>query len=144
MVHKIHWVTRLLCVLGIGVAAYLTSVYLAEAEPYCGGSHGCADVQNSVYAELVGIPVPIIGLAGYSLLLALSVLRGRVNGDLEFFLPVLGFGAALIGVLYSAYLMYLEAFVLRAWCYWCVASAAIMAAIWVLSVFDLRRAWVVD
>jgi len=141
---RIYWATRVLCVLGIGVAGYLASVYLAEAEPYCVGSGGCTTVQDSIYADLGGIPVPVIGLAGYAFLLALSVLRGRVSRDLEFYLPVLGFGAALIGVLYSAYLTYLEAFVIRTWCYWCVASAVIMAAIWLLSVFDLRRAWVAD
>jgi uncharacterized membrane protein len=54
----------------------------------------------------------------------------------------LSFGAALIGVLYSAYLTYIEAYVLLAWCYWCVGSAVIMTAIWVLTMVDLRRAWV--
>ena len=40
-----------------------------------------------------------------------------------------------------AYLTYLEAFVIRAWCYWCVTSAVIITAIWILSIFDLRKTW---
>jgi uncharacterized membrane protein len=128
--------------LGIGVAGYLTWTYMADSEPYCGATHSCADVQNSDYATVAGVPVPVIGVVGYLVLLALSLLRGRVAKEVDFYLPVLSFGAALIGVLYSAYLTYLEAFVIRAWCYWCLASAVIITAIWVLSVFDLRRAWI--
>ena len=138
---RLQWLLRVLCVAGIGVAGYLTWTHLAGAEPYCGGSYSCADVQNSRYSEIAGIPVAVIGLAGYVVILALSLLRGRVNTEVDFYLPVLGFGAALIGVLYSAYLTYLEAFVILAWCYWCVASAVIIGAIWVLSIVDLRRTW---
>lgn len=132
---------RILCLLGIGVAGYLTQTYLAEADPYCGSTHSCADVQNSPYADVVGVPVPVIGLVGYAFLLTLSLLRGRMGEEIDFYLPVLSFGAALIGVLFSAYLTYLEAFVIRAWCYWCMTSALIMAALWVLTVIDLRKVW---
>ncbi len=135
---RTQWLLRILCVLGIGVAGYLAWTYLEEVDPYCGGTHGCADVQHSPYADVAGIPVPVIGIAGYVFLLALSLLRGRVGQELEFYLPTLSFGAALIGVLFSAYLTCLEAFVIRAWCYWCVASAVIMTAVWVLCIVDLK------
>ena len=136
------WITRLLCVLGIGVAGYLAWTYVRGAEPYCGDTGSCSAVQNSPYANLAGIPVPVIGLAGYVALLGLNLLRGRAGDDLGFYLPVLSFGGALVGFIYSAYLTYLEAMVIRAWCYWCVASAVIMTALLILSVFDLRKAWV--
>ena len=138
---RLQWLLRVLCVAGIGVAGYLTWTHLAGAEPYCGSSRSCADVQNSRYAEIGGIPVAVIGLAGYVTILALSLLRGRVNTEVDLYLPVLSFGAALIGVLYSAYLTYLEAFVILAWCFWCLASAVIISAIWVLSIVDLRKTW---
>jgi uncharacterized membrane protein len=138
----LRYLTLILCVLGIGVAGYLTWTYQADASPYCGGSSSCSDVQNSPYSEVAGIPVPVIGVVGYTVLLALSLLRGRLGAGLDFYLPVLSFGAALIGVLYSAYLTYLEAYVIGAWCYWCVASAIIITAVWLLSIFDLRQAWV--
>ena len=141
-VQWLQWTIRLLCILGIGVAGYLTWTHLVGTDPYCGGTHSCADVQNSPYSEVAGVPVSVIGLAGYVILLALSVLRGRVDGEVQFYLPVLSFGAALIGVLYSAYLTYLEAFVILAWCYWCVTSAVIILAVWLLSIVDLRRVWV--
>jgi uncharacterized membrane protein len=141
-VQWLQWTIRVLCVLGVGVAGYLTWTHLVGTDPYCGATHSCADVQNSPYSEVAGIPVSVIGLAGYVVLLTLSVLRGRVDAEVQFYLPVLSFGAALIGVLYSAYLTYLEAYVILAWCYWCVTSALIILAVWVLSIVDLRRAWV--
>jgi uncharacterized membrane protein len=138
---RVQWLIRLLCVLGLFVSGYLTWSHLADTDPYCGASHSCADVQNSRYSEIAGIPVSVIGMIGYLILLILSLLRGRVDPEVEFYLPVLTFGAALIGVLYSAYLTYLEAFVINAWCYWCVASALIVTAIWILSLYDLWQVW---
>jgi uncharacterized membrane protein len=138
---RIQRLIRILCVLGLGVSGYLTVTHLADTDPYCGSAHGCIDVQNSVYSEVAGIPVAAIGVIGYAVLLILSLLRGRLAPNPEIYLPVLSFGAALIGVLYSGYLTYLEASVIGAWCYWCLTSALIITAIWILSIFDLWRTW---
>jgi uncharacterized membrane protein len=138
---RVQWLIRILCVLGLGVSGYLTWTYLADTDPYCGSAHGCADVQNSPYSEVAGIPVPVIGFIGYLVLLVLSLLRGRLGPDIEIYLPILSFGAALIGVMYSGYLTYLEASVIGAWCYWCVASALIITAIWILSIIDVWKTW---
>lgn len=138
---RVQWLIRILCVLGLGVSGYLTVTHLADTDPYCGSAHGCADVQNSPYSEVAGIPVAAIGMIGYVLLLILSLLRGRLGANLDIYLPVLSFGAALIGVLYSGYLTYLEASVIGAWCYWCVTSALIITAIWILSIVDIWRTW---
>ena len=143
-VQRVQWPIRVLCVLGLIVSGYLTWTHFVGADPYCGGAHSCADVQNSAYSEVVGIPVSVIGMIGYALLLASSLLRGRVDPEIDLYLPVLSFGAALIGVLYSAYLTYLEAAVIGAWCYWCVASAIIITAIWVFTIYDLWKAWAVQ
>ena len=48
------------------------------------------------------------------------------------------FGVSLVGVLYSAYLTYLELFVIYAICRWCVASAVIMAVFFILSILNLN------
>jgi uncharacterized membrane protein len=110
---RVQWLIRILCVLGIGVAGYLAWTHLGDTDPYCGSARGCADVQHSPYSEVMGVPVPVIGLFGYGVLLALSLLRGHVDSEVEFYLPVLSFFAALVGVLYSAYLTYLEALVIH-------------------------------
>jgi uncharacterized membrane protein len=140
-IQRVQWLIRALCVLGLFVSGYLTWTHLDDSDPYCGASHSCADVQDSAYSEIAGIPVSVIGMAGYVILLAFSLLRGRADPEIAFYLPVFSFGFALIGVLYSAYLTYLEAVVIQAWCYWCVASALIITAIFVLTIYDLFQAW---
>jgi uncharacterized membrane protein len=78
-------------------------------------------VQSSRYATVLGVPVSVLGLVGYTSLLVSAVVRSEVG-------VYLGFLIALIGTLFSAYLTYLEVFVIHAICQWCVASAAIMVA----------------
>jgi uncharacterized membrane protein len=110
----------MLAALGLFISAYLTWVHFARVAPACvGGSGGCETVQSSRYAEILGAPVSAVGLVGYSALLISAVLGGEVG-------VYLGFLIALVGALFSAYLTYLEVFVIHAWCQWCVASAAIM------------------
>ena len=65
--------------------------------------------------------MPALGLAGYAGLLLAAGLRGGAGA-------YLGLLLALTGTLFSAYLTYLEVFVIGALCQWCVASAALMAA----------------
>ncbi len=110
-----------LAVAGLLVSAYLTWAHLAGAEPVCAfGGGGCRAVQASPYAAVLGIPVPMLGLAGYAGLLLAAVLRGEAGAHL-------GLLVSLVGALFSAYLTYLEVFVIGAVCQWCVASATIMA-----------------
>jgi uncharacterized membrane protein len=137
----LRWI-RILSPVGLVIATYLTITYVQNQAPYCAGSGGCESVQTSEYVTIIGtLKVPMLGAIGYVLLLALTMLRGRLGDRIGFYLPLLTYGAASIGFFYSAYLTYLEAFVIRAWCYWCLASAILMVAIWILSIIDLRRAW---
>jgi len=109
-----------LAAIGIAVAGYLTWVHYAGLNPVCvGGSHGCETVQASRYAEVAGIPVAVIGLAGYLALLATALAGG-------FAARAAGAALAVGGVAFSAYLTYLELFEIHAICQWCVASAVVM------------------
>jgi uncharacterized membrane protein len=109
-----------LAIVGLLISAYLSWVHYMGVVPAClGGSGGCESVQSSSYATIFGVPVAVIGLVGYSALLFSASLRGEVG-------IYLGFLVALVGVLFSAYLTYLELFVIHAICEWCVASAALM------------------
>lgn len=111
-----------LATLGLLVSAYLTWVHFAGLEPVCAaGSHGCQTVQASRYATVLSVPVAVLGLGGYFGLLLAAVSRGEAGA-------YFGLLVALVGTLFSAYLTYLEVFVIGAVCQWCVASAAIMAA----------------
>ncbi len=132
------WLMRLLSMAGMGVSGYLTWAHLAGQSVACGQSRGCDIVQQSVYSEVGGIPVAVLGLVAYTTLLTLTLLQGRISEDLDGYIPLAIFGISLIGVLYSAYLTYLELYVIYAICRWCVSSAIIIAAIFLLSLVDLK------
>jgi uncharacterized membrane protein len=133
------WLMRLLALAGIGVSGYLTWAHLANRSVLCGTSQGCDIVQQSVYSEVGGIPVALLGLAAYIALFILTLLRGHSLAGWEEYIPLAVFGISLIGVLYSAYLTYLELFVIYAICRWCVTSAIIITAILLLSLPDLKE-----
>jgi uncharacterized membrane protein len=132
------WLMRLLALAGLGVSGYLTWTHVTNRAIACGGSQDCDIVQQSAYSAVLGIPVALLGMLAYVTLLALLFLRGRPPEAWDAYIPLAVFGISLIGVLYSAYLTYLEIYVIYAICRWCVSSAIIITAIFLLSLFDLR------
>jgi uncharacterized membrane protein len=115
-------VLGVLAAAGLLISAYLSWVHFVGVDPGCvGGGGGCETVQSSRYATVLGVPVAVLGIIGSASLLLSAVMRGEVG-------VYLGFLFALVGTLFSAYLTYLEIFVIHAICQWCVASAAIMVA----------------
>ena len=132
------WLMRLLALAGLGVSGYLTWTHLTNQAIACGGLQDCDIVQQSVYSTVLGIPVALLGVLAYATLLALLLLRGRLPEAWDAYIPLAIFGISLIGVLYSAYLTYLEIYVIYAICRWCATSAVIITAIFFLSLPDLR------
>jgi uncharacterized membrane protein len=122
-----------IALIGIAVAGYLTYIHYAGIEPLCAaGGGGCHKVQNSVYAELVGIPVAVLGLAGYLAIFGSLFLPGDLSRTTGAVLALSGFG-------FSAYLTYRELFTIDAICQWCVGSAILMTALAVLTTVRLLR-----
>jgi uncharacterized membrane protein len=110
-----------LALAGIGVATYIVIADSGGGAPKClAGGTGCETVADSRYSHIAGVNVAVFGILGYVVLLAAAI----VPGDPGRFG---GFLAALVGFGFSAYLTYLELFVIDAICQWCVASAALMA-----------------
>jgi uncharacterized membrane protein len=129
----------LLSLVGLLLALYLWLYKIGVIGTLQCGAGGCDQVQTSRYAALFGIPVAFYGVVGYAALLAVALLglRPAFLGDRR---VTLALGAlATGGVAFSLYLTYLELFVIRAICRWCVASAVIVAVIWVVALAGLRR-----
>jgi uncharacterized membrane protein len=138
--HRLSGVMTLLAVAGVGVSAYLMWGYTAPgATLACGSSGGCEAVKNSQYANLLGIPLPLFGIVSFCAILALLIIQYWKSDYLSAYSALAIFGIALAGGLYSAYLTYVELFVIYAICRWCVASAVIMVTLLILSVFNLRN-----
>jgi uncharacterized membrane protein len=117
---KLQILAALIAIAGIAVATYIGIAESGGGTPKClAGGHGCETVAKSHYSHLAGINVAVIGIFGYILLLAAAVLPGDVARFGGFLTALVGFG-------FSAYLTYLELFVIDAICQWCVASAVLM------------------
>lgn len=129
----------LLALVGLLVATYLWLYKIGVLGELRCGTGSCESVQASRYAELLGIPVAFYGVAGYAALmvLGLATLQPRFAADRR--VAVLLATLATVGFAFSLYLTAIELFVLHEMCRWCVASAVIMTATWVLSLADLRR-----
>lgn len=115
-----HWRAGVIAcsLVSVAICSYLTYVHLRGIAPVCVDG-GCAVVQASKYAKVGEIPVSALGLGfGLSVLLA-AVLRPPGWNDLAA-------GLCVAGVLFSAYLTYLELAVIKAICWWCVSHAIVV------------------
>ncbi|MGZ6316886.1 MAG: vitamin K epoxide reductase family protein, partial [Anaerolineales bacterium] len=95
-------------------------------------------VNSSRYAEIYGVPVAVFGIGGYLAILALLWMERRTS-----FLPenitLVVFGLALIGFLFTLYLVYVELALIHALCPFCVTSQITMTVLFALSVIRLVR-----
>ena len=127
-----------LIVVGLLVSIYMTIFKLTSNERMCIGSKDCSVVNASRYSEVQGIPVAVIGMGGYAALLAVLWLERRPgffkeNGTMIFF------GLSLVGFLFTAYLVYVEIALLKAYCPFCITSQVSMTIIFILSVIRLIK-----
>ncbi|HET7550310.1 MAG TPA: vitamin K epoxide reductase family protein [Gemmatimonadaceae bacterium] len=127
----------LLALVGAFVALYLTLYKIGVIGVLACNIGSCETVNTSRWATFLGLPVAAWGLGTYIviLVLALAGMQGVAPRETSWL-------TALItgwGVLFSAWLTYLELFVIHAICMWCVISATLMLLLFVTSVFDLRQ-----
>ena len=120
---------------GVAIAAYLTVTKLSGGLPVCGPTHGCEDVALSEYSSIFGIPTAAFGLV-FSTVVALLGLGWWRLGDRRAL--VVAYGLGLFGILFVAYLTYLELFVIHAICVWCVGYGLTVAVGWVVALAAVR------
>lgn len=128
----------LLSLAGLGISSYLLYTYLSDSPILCLNS-GCEIVRASPYSKFFGLPLPVYGAVAYLIIFLLSFLRTLVQENFEANLKkaILLFASA--GVIVSAYLTYLEAFKIKAFCMWCVFSAIVICLLFITSAFEMRK-----
>lgn len=122
----------LLAVVGAVLGGYLVLENIQGQTGVCVGVHGCSTVQNSRYGKPFGVPISIPGLFGYLALLVLAIAWLRDFQGRRVEIAFIGFLTAFAGVLVSGYLTHIEAFVVDAWCSYCIVSALLMVALFAL------------
>lgn len=125
---------------GILVSGYLTYVKFTEVPMVCagGGVFDCSTVQNSIYAEMFGIPIAYMGLATYLVMGGLILLERRI-GLLQEFGNLLLFTLTLFAWLFSMWLVYVQFALLQALCQWCLTHEALITVILPLVCIRLWR-----
>jgi uncharacterized membrane protein len=117
---------------GAALAGYLTWARYSDDSLICPVGGGCETVQESEYAEIAGAPVALLGLVAYTVVLAL-IARDTPATRLA------AAALALTALLFSGYLLVVQAFVLEAFCVWCVVNDVVIApALAVLTALRLR------
>ena len=133
------WLYRasiILTLIGLAVSIYMTVFKLTDNETMCIGNGGCSIVNDSPYAVIYGIPVAAFGVGGYLAILAVLIVEKK-NNLLKQNTTLITFGLTLIGFLFTLYLIYLEIFVIKALCPFCVTSQIAMTILFTLSVIRL-------
>lgn len=120
-----------LAIIGVLIAIYVFQSFIRKTSIVCVNS-GCELVRKNPASYLWGIPVPAVGLVGYSLLAILSFLRTTQANSESLLLKVM-FYISLFGVGFVGWFTYTELFVIRAVCTWCAISAVNMTVIFLLT-----------
>jgi len=125
--------------LGLFLGAYLTLWKFGYAGALVCNVSSCEQVQTSRWSIFLGLPVATWGLGFYIVMLVLSFvgLREDLEESRPLSLALLVLSG--VGLAFTAWLNYLEAFVIHAWCEWCIASAVMVVALFGLAVVDVKR-----
>lgn len=125
----LRYLIAVLAIAGIVVSSLALRVhYSNETQPCSINEHwDCGIVNHSSFAEIAGVPVAAVGIAGYAVLMLLAIMGFR-RWTLA---------ASLTGLAFALYLTYIERNVLQVWCLYCVISQCVIAAITLLSFVEL-------
>ena len=116
---------------GAAIAGYLLYERWTGGTIAC-ATGGCETVQESEYATLAGIPVALLGLLAYAAIFATALGTSEV-------VRAAGAAIALGGLVFSLYLVYVQAALIEAFCQWCLASDVIMALLAAATTLRLLR-----
>ena len=111
----------LLALIGLGDSLYLTIEHLSGRSVRCTVIAGCAEVLSSSYATIGDVPLAALGAAAYFAVFSLAVLAAF---GYRFAAPVLR-TIVILMFLTTLWLLYLQAFVIRHFCQFCLLSAAV-------------------
>jgi len=132
---RLYITAAVVSLIGLADAIYLTVEHVTGQSVRCTIVAGCSEVLSSQYAVVAGVPLAAIGAAGYFTVFSLATLAAFgywIAGRLMQSLVLLMF-------LISAWLFYLQAFVIHAFCQFCLLSAAVTTALTIIVLFIRRR-----
>lgn len=120
---------------GFLLASYVYTKKQKKENLVCPMNGSCDEVVNSRYSKFMGIPVEVAGI-GYYAFIVLSYSYIFINADtVSDLFKFLMTGATVGAFIFSCYLVFIQAFILRKWCTWCLFSAGFSTFIFITAVF---------
>ncbi len=133
---KLYVTAALVSLIGLADSIYLTIEHVTGRSVRCTIVAGCSEVLSSQYAVVAGVPLALIGAGAYFSVFSLATLAAFGYRAAATLLTVL----VLMMFLVSLWLIYLQAFVIHAFCQFCLLSAAVTTALTVIVLFARRAA----
>ncbi len=133
------WLIPALSVLGLLISIYLAYVEINQIEAVCGPVGNCNIVQTSPYAQIIGIPIAVLGLVNYVAIIVIWGVQKYGAGSLANLATLALVGLTIFGTGFSIYLTLLEIFVIHAICAWCLSSAVITTILMLLVVAPITN-----
>lgn len=126
----------IVALLGFADATYLTIEHFSGDIPPCTIVEGCESVLTSPYAVIAGIPVSLIGAIFYFIVLVgvFSFIESKKTGLLKWSLLLTVFG-----FLATLWFLYLQAFVIGAFCLYCLGSALTSTVLFVTAIVVFKK-----
>ena len=134
---KIQWAAAIVALCGLADAAFLTIKHFSGAKVPCSLITGCEQVLTSIYAEIFGVPLALFGAAAYFAAFSLTVLAIFGNRLMWF---LFGLQTTLM-MIFTVWLLYLQAFEIQAFCQFCLISAAVTVILFILALISKFWLW---
>lgn len=123
---------------GLFLATYLALYHYGVIGVIACNVGSCEKVQTSRWSIFLGLPVAAWGIGFYTVMLILSLLSLRADLEDSQMLASAMLIVAMGGLLFTGWLNFLEAFVIHAWCEWCIASATMVLLLFGLCFVEWR------
>lgn len=120
--------------IGLADSGYLGWTALTGGVPTCNILHGCAAVAASPYSQVLGIPLGVYGVLYYTIVLGFVLWRSLVPSSPRFYLK----GLTSIGFILSLGFVYIQGFVIKAFCEYCLLSALTATILFALTLIVWR------
>jgi uncharacterized membrane protein len=126
---------------GLVISGYLTYVKVSSVPILCveAEAFNCAAVEQSQWASLLGIPVSLLGLLGYTVLGILFALDIRFPSH-HLLITLLIFTVTLMAWLFSMWLVYVQAAILQTFCQWCLSHELNITILFALVIYRIKHA----
>lgn len=133
---KLYVTAAIVSLIGLADSIYLTIEHVTGRSVRCTIVAGCSEVLSSQYAVVAGVPLALVGAAAYFSVFSLATLAAFGYRSAAKLLTVLVIAMFLV----SLWLIYLQAFVIHAFCQFCLLSAAVTTTLLVIVLLARRAA----